>query len=145
MVDWKGLERRQFPRVNYPCLVTVRQDGEGVDAFLTHTENIGTGGICVLFKRGIRLFAEVDLELDLLDMEKNIKGKGKVVWSVKTQSKKQPKDIVYDTGIEFSSISPHDQKRITEAVSQLIKEGYKEKPKKETKSKKTSKKKKKDD
>ncbi|MDP8266890.1 MAG: PilZ domain-containing protein [Candidatus Aceula meridiana] len=128
MVDWKGLERRQFPRVNYPCLVTVRQEGQDIDAVLTHTENIGTGGLCIIFKRHIKLFAETDLELDLLDMEKNIKGKGKVVWSVKTQSKKQPKEVVYDTGIEFSSISPQDQKRITEAVRQLIKEGYKETP-----------------
>jgi len=128
MVNWKGLERRQFPRVNYPCLVTVRQDGQDIDAVLTHTENIGTGGICIIFKRQIKLFAEIDLELDLLDMEKNIKGKGKVVWSVKTQSKKYPKEIVYDTGIEFSNILPHDQKRITEAVSQLIKEGYEETP-----------------
>jgi c-di-GMP-binding flagellar brake protein YcgR len=128
MGDWQGLERRQFPRVNYPCLVTVRQDGEDIDAFLTHTENIGTGGICIIFKRSIKLFAQVDLEMDLLDMERNVKCKAKIVWSVKTTSTKRPKVTVYDTGIEFISISPHDQKRIADTVTQLIKEGYQETP-----------------
>ena len=128
MSDWQGLERRQFPRVNYPCLVTIRHDVEGKDAFLTHTENVGTGGVCVIFKESAKLFSEVDLEIDLLDMEKNIKGKGRVVWSVKTQAKNQAKAVVYDTGIEFSNISPEEQKRIRQVVMQLIKEGYEKTP-----------------
>ncbi len=128
MADWQGLERRQFPRVNYPCLVTVRNELENLDAFLTHTENVGTGGVCVIFKEGMRLFSEVDLEIDLLDMEKNIKCKGRVVWSVKTQAKNQLKTTVYDTGIEFSNILPEEQKRIRSVVMQLIKEGYEQTP-----------------
>lgn len=129
MVNWQGLERRQFPRVNYPCLITIRQDDkEAIDAFLTHTENLGTGGVCIIFRRNIKLFAEVDMEIDLMDTEKNIKCRGKVVWSVKTQSKKQPKVIVYDTGVEFTNISPEDQTRVTEIVNQLIREGYQKTP-----------------
>jgi len=128
MADWQGLERRQFPRVNYPCLVTIRHESQGMDAFLTHTENIGTGGVCVIFKEGTKLFSEVDLEIDLLDMEKNIKRKGRIVWSVKTQAKNQSKTTVYDTGIEFSNITPEEQKRIMQVVIQLIKEGYERTP-----------------
>ncbi|MDP8264210.1 MAG: PilZ domain-containing protein [Candidatus Aceula lacicola] len=128
MADWQGLERRQFPRVNYPCLVTIRHESQGMDAFLTHTENIGTGGVCVIFKEGAKLFSEVDLEVDLLDMDKNIKCKGRIVWSVKTQAKNQSKVIVYDTGIEFSNITPEEQKRIMQVVIQLIKEGYEKTP-----------------
>ena len=128
MTDWQGLERRQFPRVNYPCLVTVRHEGTGMDAFLTHTENVGTGGVCIIFKKHIKLFTEVELEVDLLDMETNIKCRGKVVWSVKTQSEKHLDAIVYDTGVEFVNISPEDQKRITSVVHQLIREGYEKTP-----------------
>lgn len=124
MVSWSGLERRQFPRVNYPCLITIRHEGDGVDAFLTHTENIGTGGVCLVLKKDIKLFSEVTLELDLLDMEKNIQCKGKVIWSVKTQSKKPAKLPVFDTGVEFIEISSKDQKRISDVVNQLIKEGF---------------------
>ncbi len=128
MAGWQGLERRQFPRVNYPCLVTVRQESEEIDAFLTHTENLGTGGVCVIFKKGAKLFSEVDLELDLLDMEKNLRCKGRIVWSIKTETKSPTKMIVYDIGIEFSDLDPKDQERITKVVTQLIKEGYEETP-----------------
>jgi Tfp pilus assembly protein PilZ len=99
-----------------------------MDAFLTHTENIGTGGVCVFFKRDIKLFSEVDLEIDLLDMEKNIRCKGKVVWSVKVQPQKPAKTPVFDTGIEFINIIPKDQKRIADVVNQLIKEGFEKTP-----------------
>jgi c-di-GMP-binding flagellar brake protein YcgR len=126
MTSWNGLERRQFPRVNYPCLITIRHEHNGMDAFLTHTENIGTGGVCLVLKKDIKLFSEVNLEIDLLDMEKNIQCKGKVIWSVKTQSKKPAKLPVFDTGVEFADISPKDQKRIADVVNQLIKEGFEE-------------------
>lgn len=128
MTTWNGLERRQFPRVNYPCLITIRHESNDMDAFLTHTENIGTGGVCVLFKKDVKLFSETDLEIDLLDMERNIRCKGKVVWSVKVQPKKPTKTPVYDTGIEFVSIIPKDQKRIADVVNQLIKEGFERTP-----------------
>lgn len=128
MTNWTGLERRQFPRVNYPCLITIRHEASGLDALLTHTENIGTGGVCVMFKRDIKLFSDVDLEIDLLDMEKNIKCKGRVVWAVKTQSAKPVKTPVYDTGIEFVDITPKDQKRIGDVVNQLIKDGFEKTP-----------------
>lgn len=124
MTSWNGLERRQFPRVNYPCLITIRHESNGMDAFLTHTENIGTGGVCLVLKKDIKLFSEVNLEIDLLDMEKNIQCKGKVIWSVKTQSKKPAKLPVFDTGVEFVDISSKDQKRIADVVTQLIKEGF---------------------
>lgn len=128
MGNWNGLERRQFPRVNYPCLITIRHEANGLDAFLTHTENIGTGGVCLVLKKDIKLFSEVDLEIDLLDMEKNIQCKGRVIWSVKTQTQKLAKTPIFDTGIEFIDIAPKDQKRIADVVSQLIKEGFEKTP-----------------
>jgi len=64
----------------------------------------------------------------ILDMEKNIQCKGKVIWAVKTQSKKPAKLPVFDTGVEFVDIAPKDQKRISDVVNQLIKEGFEETP-----------------
>ena len=29
MGKWEGLNRRKFPRVNYPCLVVIRKSGQG--------------------------------------------------------------------------------------------------------------------
>ena len=49
MARWDGLNRRKFPRVIYPCLVVI-QNGkvDDRDVILTHTENIGIGGVCVI-------------------------------------------------------------------------------------------------
>jgi hypothetical protein len=59
---WEGMDRRKFPRVMYPCMVKIISS-EGVqEAILTHTENIGQGGLCVTLKNGIKLFTSVDME-----------------------------------------------------------------------------------
>jgi len=80
MSKWDGLNRRKFPRVIYPCLVVIANQDKGEkDVILTHTENIGIGGVCVILKQDLKMFSSVELELDLLDLENHIKCKGKVV------------------------------------------------------------------
>jgi len=45
MPEWGALDRRKFPRVNYPCLVVINNGSKKDKEFiLTHTENIGIGG-----------------------------------------------------------------------------------------------------
>ena len=53
MATWDGLDRRKFPRISYPCLVVVRKDEDDKEVFLTHTENLGVGGVCVILKKGL--------------------------------------------------------------------------------------------
>jgi len=50
MTYWEGLNRRKFPRANYPCLVVIRE-GKEKNIILTHTENIGIGGVCIALKK----------------------------------------------------------------------------------------------
>ena len=57
MGSWEGLNRRKFPRANYPCLVVIRNqdapdDGEHDknSTILTHTDNIRGGGGRVILK-----------------------------------------------------------------------------------------------
>ena len=73
MSKWDGLDRRRFPRVNYPCLVVI--EGETEERILAHTENVGIGGVCVILKQDVKLFTSVEVELDLLDMKEHIKCK----------------------------------------------------------------------
>ena len=47
---WEGMDRRKFPRVMYPCMVKVIPAGGPQQYILTHTENIGQGGLCVTLK-----------------------------------------------------------------------------------------------
>ena len=121
MTGWDGLNRRKFPRANYPCLIILRHNRVGPEAMLTHTENIGIGGVCIILKRGIKLFTPVELEIDLLDTTTHIKCDGKVVWSVQRKDSADAKPSFYDTGVEFINVSMKDQQRINEVVNRLMK------------------------
>lgn len=122
MARWDGLNRRKFPRVIYPCLVVI-QNGEvhAKDVILTHTENIGIGGVCVILKTDLKMFSHVDLELDLLDMENHIRCQGKVVWNVQRKDDAKDKPLFYDIGIEFEDLDTKEQERLDRIVKRLVK------------------------
>ena len=121
MTNWSGMDKRKFPRANYPCLIIIRHNHGSPEAMLTHTENVGIGGVCVILKKGIKLFTTVELELDLLDTNTHIKGNGRVVWSVQRKNVEERKPSFYDTGIEFAEIGVKDQQRIDSIVQRLMK------------------------
>ena|SRR3990167_10073025 len=120
MTHWDGLNRRRFPRANYPCLIIIRHNHAGPEAMLTHTENVGIGGVCVILKKALKLFTPVELELDLLDTGNHVKCEGKVVWSVQRRSSEEKKPSFYDTGVEFVNINTKEQTRIDEIVNRLV-------------------------
>ena len=120
---WEGMDRRKFPRVMYPCMVKVITLDGPQPQILTHTENIGQGGLCVTIKNEIKLFTPVEMEVELLDIDKLIKTKGKVVWNVRRKSVEKIKPMFYDIGIEFTEISKRDQDRLRETLKVLINKG----------------------
>ena len=122
MTKWDGLDRRKFPRVNYPCLVVIRHAQEDKnDVILTHTENVGIGGVCVILKQNVKIFCPVELELDLLDLGNHIRCKGKVVWNVQRKMDVKKKPAFYDIGIEFENLDKREQQRLEEIVKRLVK------------------------
>ena len=121
MSGWDGLNRRKFPRANYPCLIIIRHNHSVPEAMLTHTENIGIGGVCVILKRSLKLFTPVELELDLLDLGNHIKCKGRVVWNIQRKGEERKKPLFYDLGIEFQDIDKKEQQRLLEIVTRLAK------------------------
>jgi len=120
MTAWDGLNRRKFPRVMYPCLVTIRHEKGEKQIILTHTENIGIGGICVILKNSIKMFAPVEVEMDMLDMDEHIVCPGRIVWSVRRKDFEQAKPSQYDIGIEFVDLLAANQKRIEVIVKKLV-------------------------
>ena len=121
MSKWDGLNRRKFPRVNYPCLVVIRNDSDDKDVILTHTENVGIGGVCVILKKDVKMFSPVELELDLLDLGEHIKCKGKVVWNVQRKLDEKNKPLFYDIGVEFESLTDEENERMEDIVQRLVK------------------------
>jgi Tfp pilus assembly protein PilZ len=121
MSKWDGLNRRKFPRVNYPCLVVIKNGEKDRDAILAHTENVGVGGICVILKQNIPMFSTVDIELDLLDLGNHIQCPGKVVWNVQRRPDSGKKPLFYDIGLEFNGLSDQDYARLQNIVDRLVK------------------------
>jgi hypothetical protein len=120
---WEGMDRRKFPRVMYPCMVKVISSDKPQDPILTHTENIGQGGLCVTLKYEIKLFTPAELEVDLIDIEEHIRPKGKVVWVVRRKAVEEIKPMFYDIGVEFTEISKHDQDCLSKTLQLLIDKG----------------------
>jgi hypothetical protein len=123
MATWEGTDRRKFPRVIYPCMVKVIS-AQGVQPpILTHTENIGQGGVCLTVKNEIKLFTDVEVEIDLLGIDKHIYPKGKVIWVVRRKAIETVKPLFYDIGIEFSEIAKPDQEYLRQTLQLLIDKG----------------------
>ncbi len=120
MSRWDGINRRKFPRANYPCMVVLAHQGDSKKEFiLAHTENIGVGGICLILKKDIKTFSEVDLELDLMDLQEHIRCKGRIVWNVLHREEFPQKGQSYDLGIEFESVEKKDQQRLNDVVRKM--------------------------
>ena len=111
---WEGINRRQFPRADYLCkLIILRSDLK--ETFSTHTENIGTGGICVILPRELPKFCPVEILLFLRDGGNHVVCNGRIVWVIQ-------REAVFDTGIEFIDIREGDRLRIERIVQECLRE-----------------------
>ena len=115
---WQGVDKRRFPRAEYPCKITVIKK-KGEQKFSTHTENIGAGGVCVILDEGLDRFSEVGLILNLEDKQPPINCKARIVWTVKRQEATGEYKQV-DTGIEFIELKEKDRLRIEKAVNKCL-------------------------
>ena len=123
MNAWDGMNRRKFPRVYYPCLIVLKYAEGAQESILTHTENLGVGGISAIVKKNLKIFSPVDLELDVLDLGGHIKCQGRVVWSIRRKEDDSKKPMFYDVGIEFSNLNNEDRVRIEDIVKRIAKQG----------------------
>lgn len=110
---WQGVDRRRFPRADYPVRIVVRKKGQK-DQFSTHTENIGVGGVCVLLEKELDKFCLVELLIYFEDGLPALECDGRVVWVVKGQER-------FDTGIEFLNLREKETLRIERIVEECLK------------------------
>ncbi|MBF0122746.1 MAG: PilZ domain-containing protein [Candidatus Omnitrophica bacterium] len=114
---WKGMDRRRFPRANFPCLIRILQQGKGVAPILTHTEDISIGGVGVCIPDELELFEAIMIELDLIDGETPVSCHGKVMWVVQHKSSESTKKPFFDTGIEFITMDEGCRARLEKVVN----------------------------
>ena len=120
-MTWEGLNRRQFPRASFPCLVKIFSNWTTVEPVLTHTENIGMGGICVVLRKSLEKLTLVRIEIDLMDGEDHIVCQAKVLWNVRRKAMDINKPFYYDIGIEYVDISNKGRQRLESVVAQIVK------------------------
>jgi len=115
-MDWKGKEKRRFVRAKFPCKIMVNIPEEYT--IVSHTEDIGAGGIRVIIPDKLDIGAMVGLEIFLSNGE--IKCKGKIVWVVKKGSSLLGDGVTFDTGVEFGEISEEDRRVVNNFVESVI-------------------------
>ncbi|MDD5004917.1 MAG: PilZ domain-containing protein [Candidatus Omnitrophica bacterium] len=120
-MTWQGVDKRIFPRANYPCTVRIRSKGSA-EAFRTKTENIGCGGICVILPKDVGMFnpVEVEIELASANEQRKISCDGTVVWVVRRGQVGKDLPNSFDTGIEFIGLKPEDKLLIERVVTECL-------------------------
>ena len=112
---WQGINRRKFPRAEYPCRIIVIK-GTGKLKLTTKTENIGAGGLCVVLAKELLRFEEVVIMLYLDDKPEPVQCHGRVVWVVRKAGSG------FDTGVEFLDLKDKDRLRIERLIEICQKE-----------------------
>lgn len=116
---WQGINQRRFPRAKCQCKVRLKQQGH-TTTIGTVTENVGLGGVCVYLDKGLDIFSPVDLELALDDGKPPVKIQGTIVWVVRRREFKR--GPCFDTGVEFSELSPEDKARLDSVIDKTSSE-----------------------
>ncbi len=109
MKDFKDQERRKFPRVKYQCFLKLENIESDEDVvLLTRIDNICLGGIMVIIKQDLEVGRIINLSLDLLASEQNLRCKGVISWCKQRAANEEKKPLFYEIGIEFVDLSDED-------------------------------------
>ena len=117
---WDGVDRRIFPRAEYPCLITVRKNTPPTEAILTHTDNISLGGVRVVIAKKVEAMTEIDLEIDLKDTLPTVISRATIAWVKIIVSSQKDKSPRYDTGIRFLGLKDEYRRRIQSIVERIL-------------------------
>ncbi|OIO02640.1 hypothetical protein COY52_03020 [Candidatus Desantisbacteria bacterium CG_4_10_14_0_8_um_filter_48_22] len=126
MGDWKGEERRTFPRISgkipvkYRALSNIsKEDFEnlGQKIYNTSTKNFSTSGLCIVTNEIIP--PNTILEIILAFPEHKIKAIGRVVWSEETEPGKM------QTGVDYLSIENNQASAMAQSIAEFLINSYK--------------------
>ncbi|MDD5073298.1 MAG: PilZ domain-containing protein [Candidatus Omnitrophica bacterium] len=118
-MGWGGIDTRRGARVVFECVVIVKKKETSL-VFRTQTENISTGGICVILEKGLLRNTPVDVEIFLADDPVPLACGGKVAWVMRRNEYAKKKPSQFDTGIEFTDITDEDKGRIKRIIEELL-------------------------
>lgn len=108
-----NIEKRLYPRINYPCTVHISINRN--IPVSTHTENICKGGACVIFTKSLKIYSELEIEIELPGENSNIKCPAVVMWTFKNMRSSQ-----YNVGLNFLNTNPADRERVGRFVDSIF-------------------------
>lgn len=112
-MTWAGLDQRVFPRVSARCDIWIRNRIGG--AIKVKTQNLGSGGVCVILNQELEKLSQIHLRLSLEEAQPQIECEGRIIWMVPSKEPASGK-VTFDTGIEFLNLKIADQERITSFI-----------------------------
>lgn len=115
-MGWDGAEKRNFVRADFPCKIVIYTPRK--HTLVSHTEDIGAGGVRVIIEENLDIASLVGLEISLSDAQ--ISCKGRIVWVVEKPDSGNNESSSWDTGIEFYEIDEKDKKTIDRFVNTII-------------------------
>ena len=108
------INRRKYPRANYPCQLTIWLNDRLNETMLANTANIGLGGLCVHLNQGVALGTKVDIQLNFTNETTPFRCRGVVVRSIQESEK------FYNIGIQFEPLSELKHAFLDGKVSEII-------------------------
>jgi len=106
-MDWDGLNKRRFIRLNFPYTIHLYPENEA--SLSAYTEDIGSGGIRVVLREKVEVGTVLDLEIYLKQIP--MACKGKVIWVKDKENHMLEGTKFFDTGIALCDIN--DEQRDT--------------------------------
>lgn len=112
--------KRKFPRVNYPCSITVwREDGSS-EVVMANTANISGGGVCVFFNESLALETRLEIKIDNFFEGNPFKCRGKVVRCKVDDSSAATRQKFFEIGIEFFDMDDAQRQYLLGFVDRLL-------------------------
>lgn len=114
-----NVNKRRFPRVNYPCFLTIWQKN-GRDTLLAHTVNIGVGGLLVYLDQPLGIGLKVDIKVNFPHVESFHCG-GKILRCQQQQQQQTPGlQRIYNVAIVFEGLDEEKVSFLKKQVEKLL-------------------------
>ncbi|MFH1018281.1 MAG: TIGR02266 family protein [Pseudomonadota bacterium] len=120
MVELKGSERRQHPRI----MVRVLVDFESSDAyFYDYSNNLSEGGIFIATDRILPMDTPVTLRFTLPNIDRVFQANGKVAWVFEPSAGDEgpPTDVLgKGMGVQFHDMDEKDRKLVRDYIQSVV-------------------------
>ena len=116
-------DKREFPRLSFDAELKYEVLNVSPKAQKSRIKNISVGGLCITIFEKVNVGTLLKIEISLLNEDKPIVAKGKVVWveQIEIISDKFF-SVSYNCGLAFVEISHHDQESINHQMMTNIKD-----------------------